>query len=154
MLSPWLESSVIEQTQLILNSYQHWMGETLIDRLADAAEEANLLFFAPFPVLSHGCQSDPILNYGNRSTLDLWETDWDELTQTPSRLTAEPTIQAERERFLRQVTENGYIDDYSGVRISRRGRRFYIENAVVWNLIDEAGAYCGQAATFREYRFI
>jgi len=42
----------------------------------------------------------------------------------------------------------GPVDDYSGIRISQSGRRFRIEQAIVWNLIDAAGHLCGQAATF------
>ncbi|MGL6039842.1 MAG: MEKHLA domain-containing protein, partial [Deefgea sp.] len=32
------------------------------------------------------------------------------------------------------------------------GRRFWIENATVWNLIDEVGIKHGQAALLREWR--
>ena len=48
----------------------------------------------------------------------------------------------------------GYIDDYSGVRISRTGRRFLIERATVWNLTDDRDQLCGQAATFHEWRYL
>jgi hypothetical protein len=40
------------------------------------------------------------------------------------------------------------VDDYSGVRVSKSGRRFRIERAIVWNLTDAAGTHCGQAASF------
>lgn len=55
----------------------------------------------------------------------------------------------QRAAFLAEVTANGYISNYRGIRISASGRRFYIKDAVVWNIVDETGQYCGQAATFR-----
>ena len=70
----------------------------------------------------------------------------------PSRYTAEAPDRAERARLLAQVAARGCIDDYAGVRIARTGRRFRIERATVWNLTDDQGRLCGQAAMFREWR--
>jgi hypothetical protein len=93
------------------------------------------------------------LSYGNLTALSLWEMDWETLTQTPSRETAEPVHQAQRAEFLRQVKERGFVDDYSGIRISRMGRRFQIKQATVWNVTDDHGLYLGQAATFSAWEF-
>jgi hypothetical protein len=71
----------------------------------------------------------------------------------PSRLTAEAPDRTERARLLAEVAARGFIDDYSGVRISRTGQRFRIERATVWNLSDDEGRRCGQAATFRTWRY-
>ena len=43
------------------------------------------------------------------------------LHRTPSRLTAEPVAREERARLLDEVTRNGFIANYAGVRISSRG---------------------------------
>jgi hypothetical protein len=112
------------------------------------------LFRAPIVVLSHGTESDPVLNFGNEAALRLWEMDWNAFTATPSRFTAEPMERAERDTFFRRVTEFGFVDNYTGIRISSSGRRFYIVNAVVWNLVDDEGRFAGQAAAFAEYRYI
>jgi hypothetical protein len=56
--------------------------------------------------------------------------------------------------LLEAVTRHGFIDDYRGVRVSQSGRRFLIENATVWNLLDEAGAPYGQAATFSVWKYV
>jgi hypothetical protein len=53
--------------------------------------------------------------------------------------------------LLERVRDHGFIDDYAGVRVSATGRRFRIERAVVWNLLDEAGRLHGQAATFAHW---
>lgn len=104
------------------------------------------LFDAPFALVSHGIEADPIFNFANRKALDIFGYTWESFTVLPSRLSAEPMAREERQYLLDQVTTKGYIDDYSGVRIASDGRRFRIVNAVVWNLLDEQGKHIGQAA--------
>ena len=115
---------------------------------------ARHIFHAPFVVLSHNTESDPVLNYANLAALTLFELDWDTLIRTPSRLTAEASLREERERLLQQVSDRGYIDDYSGIRVSHKGNRFRIEQATVWNLQDEQGQHTGQAAMFSQWKFL
>jgi len=142
----------VNQTQRLLASYRHWVGRELIERSRDPEEEARRLFEAPFVVVSGGAEADQILNYGNRTALDLWRMDWATFTRTPSRETAEPMHREERARLLERVRQFGYIDDYRGIRISSTGERFWIEGATVWNVMDENGGYAGQAATFSTWR--
>ncbi|NBU39578.1 MAG: MEKHLA domain-containing protein [Planctomycetia bacterium] len=92
-----------------------------------------------------------MLTYGNRAALDLWEMTAAEFRGTPSRLTAEPVHRDERARLLERTRRDGFVDDYRGIRISRTGRRFLIERAIVWNLTDTDGTLRGQAATFAEW---
>ncbi|WP_421705046.1 MEKHLA domain-containing protein [Aliiroseovarius sp.] len=68
------------------------------------------------------------------------------------RLTAEPDERAARAAMLASITERGFIDDYSGIRISTKGRRFYIDQAVIWTLRDTVGHKLGQAAAFAKTR--
>jgi hypothetical protein len=134
--------------QLLLDSFARLLGRELISRQGSAEAQAERLFQAPFVVVSHGTETDPILNYGNAAALALWEMDLATLTRTPSRLTAEPVHRDERARLLERTRRDGYVDDYAGIRISSTGRRFRIEQAIVWNLVDAAGIHRGQAATF------
>ncbi len=138
----------------LLASFSYWTTKNLIAPDLPPAEQARELFYAPFVVLSHNIAPDPILNYANRAGLRLFELSWDELTTRPSRLTAEPMHQDERALSLSRVTQQGYIDDYRGVRISKSGRRFFIDQATVSNLRDENGTHCGQAATFSRWRYV
>jgi hypothetical protein len=154
MQSYWQRESVIAQSVVMADSYRLCTGRELLPGARDPRELARGLFEAPFVVVSHGTEVDPVLNYGNSAALALWEMTWDELTRTPSRLTAEAPERAERERLLAAVTARGFIDDYSGVRISRSGRRFRITRATVWNLVAADGSPCGQAATFRDWEFL
>jgi hypothetical protein len=142
---------VVEQVQLLLDSFARLLGRDLIPRDGSPAEQAERLFRVPFVVVSHGTEADPLLNYGNAAALALWEFTPEELRRTPSRLTAEPVHRDERARLMERTRRDGYVDDYSGIRISTTGRRFRIERAIVWNLADAAGIPRGQAATFAHW---
>jgi hypothetical protein len=132
----------------LLESYRHWTGRDLLDATLSPVAQARALFEAPFALVSHNTDPDPIFNYANRTALDLFEMTWDEFTALPSRLSAEPIHRDERARLMAEVTAKGYIAHYSGIRISKTGKRFRIENAFVWNLLEEDGALYGQAALF------
>ena len=153
-MHPWHLHGWISHTQILLDSYRHWTGKELISRADSPEQQARQLFEAPFVVVSHGTQADPVLNYGNRIALDLWEMDIDTLRQTPSRLTAEPVHRDERARLLERTTRQGFVDDYQGIRVSRTGKRFRIDQATVWNLLDPQGQPYGQAATFSDWQFL
>jgi hypothetical protein len=109
---------------------------------------------APFALVSHGTESDPVFNYANRAALALFSTTWAAFTQMPSRLSAGTMEQVERARLLEQVSRDGYIDDYVGVRIGANGSRFMIRAATVWNLLDEADRPYGQAAMIQHWEII
>ncbi len=138
----------------LLVSLRRWTGRNLVEPGLTPKEQARRIFYAPYVVLSHNTKNDPILNYTNRAGLELFELSWQDLIVTPSRQTTEPVHRAERNRLLSDVANHGYIDDYRGVRISKNGRRFQIERATVWNLLDEQGAPYGQAATFSAWQFL
>jgi hypothetical protein len=148
MQMSWETEESLERVKIILESYQRLIGEPLLSVVGDTRETAAKLFHAPFVLVAHGIEPDPVLNYGNKAALELWEMDWEEFTRTPSRFTAEAPDREERARLLAEVTANGFIRNYSGVRVSKAGRRFRIERALVWNLFNGAGERCGQAATF------
>lgn len=150
----WQTESVIAHTACLARSYRRFTGRDLLPGLFNPLGLARNIFEAPFVVVSHGTETDPILNYGNRAALALWEMSWEELTRTPSQLTAEAPNREERARLLAEVTARGFIDDYSGVRISKNGRRFRIHRATVWNLITQTGEPCGQAAMFDRWEFL
>lgn len=153
---PWFQEEFLQHIQILLYSFNYWTGKTLLplDNHQSTKEIANLLFKADFVVVSHGCQSDPILNYGNQKALDLWKMDWQTFTSTPSRYTAEAMERSEREKLLAQAKSQGYISNYRGIRIAQNGDRFYIDQAIIWNVVDQEGKLWGQAATFRNWEAI
>ena len=150
----WQQPEIIIWSQVLLDSYEKFLGKQLIPRKSKSLTQAKDLFLADFVVLSHGAEVDPILNYGNQKALELWEMNWKKFTQTPSRLTAETIHQKQRRILLNQVNKEGFISNHQGVRISSKGQRFLIENAIIWNLNNGENQYCGQAATFSEYKYL
>jgi hypothetical protein len=151
IVPPKRDPALLQHVLRLLRSFRHWTGRGLIASSDPPEALADRLFFAPFVVISHGTEADPILNYGNREALRLWEMSWEAFTRTPSRLTAEAQNREERARLLAEVARKGWIDDYNGIRITGTGRRFRIEQARVWNLLDEDDRYCGQAAAFSRW---
>ena len=123
-MQPWYDPAVIRLASIILHSYETLLGSPLLHSAGSAQEQAQALFEAPFVLAAHGCESDPILNYGNRQALALWELEWEHFVRTPSSQPAEPVHRDARQAALEQVARQGYTEHYSGVRISHSGRRF------------------------------
>lgn len=138
---------------ILRHSLRHWTRKELVDPRLNDTEAAHFLFHAPFVVVSHDTRKDPVFNYANRTALNLFAMSWEEFTALPSRLSAEEPEREERERLLLEVSAHGYIGHYRGVRIGRHGRRFTIEDALVWNLRSPSGAPYGQAAMFERWKF-
>ncbi len=133
---------------LIATSHRRLIGRALVPSAADPAEA---LWQAPQAIVAHGTEADPQFFFGNRMALDRFEIGLEQFAGMPSRLSAEAMHRTERQALLERVARHGFIDDYSGVRVSATGRRFRVEQATVWNLIDEHGAIHGQAATFSRW---
>ncbi|QFZ92786.2 MEKHLA domain-containing protein [Synechococcus elongatus PCC 11802] len=153
-LQPWQTPEIQDWTQILLDSYEQCLGRSLIPRSGDRLQEAEALFKVPFVVVSHNGAADPLLNYGNQTALDLWELEWSQFCGLPSRLTAEPDERETRSQMLSDALAKGYIDNYSGVRVSSQGRRFRIDRAIIWTLRQPDGQACGQAATFTDWYFL
>jgi hypothetical protein len=134
---------------LLVGSYARLVGAPLIPQGKDAAW---LYHEAPFAVLAHGIERDPKFIYANAAAQACFEYSWEEFLDLPSRLSAEPTDRAERQALLDKVARDGFLSGYRGVRIAKSGRRFVIEDGIIWELIDGAGTRHGQAATFRTWR--
>jgi hypothetical protein len=141
------------QAKRIVNSYLTLIGESL-PGVAQSEEPEDALLCAPYAVLSHTAESDPKFNFGNYKALELFEFSMEEFIGMPSRLSAEPGLQEEREQVMREVKESGFTRGYRGVRISKSGRRFEIKNAAIWNLYDDEGRYVGQAAALFEWNYL
>lgn len=131
---------------LIAESFARLLGRPLA---AADGTPAEALWAAPLAIVAHGTEADPLFFFANRAALVRFETTLDAFVGMPSRLSAEAPLREERQALLARVTRHGFIDDYAGIRISARGTRFPIRDAVVWNLLDAAGRRHGQAAAFR-----
>ena len=141
----------LQRLGLIAASFERLLGRPLVSAVASVQTPDGLeaaLWNAPAVIVAHGTEPDPVFFYGNRRALELFEMDAEAFTRLPSRHSAEAPLREERARLLERVQRDGFIADYAGIRVSATGRRFRIEQAVVWNLIDAQGVCHGQAATF------
>jgi len=143
-----------EHTEILLSSFRHWTGRDLITTSSDIISNARTLFTSTTIVVSHGTEDDPIFNYGNASALELFELEWDDFTRMPSRKSADAVNRTQRANILNEVAKNGFSESYAGIRISASGRRFQIADAILWNLLDNEGRYCGQAACFDQWEYL
>lgn len=152
--SPWQQADIIRHSLRLINSYQHWTGQELCAAVSEPATIAYELFHASFALLSHGMEADPILNYGNQQALAAWEMSWQDFTRMPSRQTAEPSERQGRAQILNQATQQGYIHNAQVIRISQTGRRFKIEDVELWDVLNQQGQRCGQAARFSQWQWL
>ncbi|MEU0969999.1 MEKHLA domain-containing protein [Streptomyces sp. NPDC005917] len=138
---------------LLLSSHERLTGTTLCpSAFPDADEAARWLYeSAPFGLLAHDTGPDPVFVYANKTAQKCFEYSWEEFIGLPSRRSAGTDAQGDREAFVRSVAERGYATGYRGLRIARSGRRFWIQDVTMWNLLGANGTYHGQAAVFRSW---
>jgi len=148
--SPIATNEARQRLDLVYGSFHRLTGRYLVAPKPDL-DLWEATWAAPRVIVAHGTEEDPIFFYGNQLALSLFELDFAAFTQLPSRYSAEAMLREKREAVLDQVRKHGYVDDYSGVRISSSGRRFRIEQTTIWDVLDEAGKRHGQAATFERW---
>ncbi len=156
MHTPWDEiktPELIAHSQLITESYSALLKEEIIPQSESAEEAAYMLYHSDAVVLSHDGASDPCFTYANITAQKLWEYNWHEFQGLPSKYSAEADQREVREALLDEVTKNGFIKNYKGIRVSKSKKRFYIENVAVWNLLAN-NKKVGQAATFTSWKFL
>lgn len=136
----------ISLISLLTESFTKNTGARLVPAGLTGTSAAQWLYHAPFGLLVHNAAPDPHFIYANLTAQRLFEYDWDEFVGMPSRLSAEREDRDQRQVFMQAVFERGYASGYQGMRVAKSGRRFWIQDATVWNLTDGDGVRHGQAA--------
>ena len=137
---------------LLVGSYRRLLGAEPVF-LANPPHTAQRLYEnAAVAVLAHSTEAVPRFIYANRAAQDCFEYDWDELVGLRSHLSADDADRAERQRLLDAVARDGFATDYRGLRIAKSGRRFWIEDGILWQLRDARGRLAGVAASFSQWR--
>ena len=150
--TPWEDvqsPDIQKQTDLILSSYEKLLAKKLFE-----TNDAKSLYEADFIVLSHDGKEDPCFTYANLASQELWKINWQAFIGLPSKYSAEPGEREGRDKLLKGVQENGFAEDCTAIRVDSEGRRFFIENLAVWNLLDADGNRIGQAATYQDWRYL
>jgi hypothetical protein len=136
--------------QLLAESYERFVGKPLAG--GTPGQVARWLYEdAPFGLLAHDTADDPRFTYANLVAQQCFELGWTEFTGMPSRLSAEPDRQENRDRLLAAVRDHGFVEGYRGQWIAKSGRRFWIEDVTMWNLVDDGGVRRGHAALFARH---
>jgi MEKHLA domain len=138
---------------IMISSHLRYVGRDLYPPAWTSYGEAAKWLYeeAPFGLLAHDTGGDPLFVYANMTAQRCFEYGWDEFVGLASRLSAEPDGQEDREALLHAVAEHHFADGYRGMRVAKSGRRFWIEDVTMWDLVDASGTPCGQAAVFRKW---
>jgi hypothetical protein len=150
---------IIQQSTAILTCFEITTGQCLRARLGISMQAENevlakCLFEAPAAILSHDVVSengkrDNVYNYANKAALTVFERSFEEQTQLASSKSAESNSsrQENRNSLLAQCLAKGSVV-FSTQRTSATGKTVELNNAILFNLFDEAGVYAGQAVVF------
>ncbi|MDN3029666.1 MEKHLA domain-containing protein [Streptomyces sp. S.PB5] len=138
---------------LLLDSHRRVVGTELCppEWSDDAEAAAWLQDKAPFGLLAHDLSADPEFAYANHIAQHCFGYTWEEFIGLPSRLSAAPDGQSDRNAFVEAVNLRGFADGYRGCRVRKDGSHFWIEHVTMWDLIDTDGTRHGQAAVFRAW---
>lgn len=139
-----MEQSAGTRLTLLADSFRRLTGRELAPDIwsADAA------------ILAHGTEDPPLFFYGNARTLKLFKLPAADFLGRPSYTSAEPAHREERARMFARLEADNVVSDYAGVRVAADGTRFRISDAVIWNLVDDAGVRHGQAAWFERWEMV
>ncbi|ASB50722.1 MEKHLA domain-containing protein [Alkalitalea saponilacus] len=152
---PSSENGYLEDyVYLITSSLRKLTNIEIVDFSLDLEQQAKQAFNSDYVLLAHNGTNEPVFNYANQAALSLFEMSWEEFTNMLSKYSAESDQREKREKLLADVAKNGYSKNYSGIRISKTGRRFEIRNAIIWNIYDSENNRIGQAAVFKEYDYL
>lgn len=145
---------------LLKASYEKFVGQALVkdeslegERLVQALYDHEAVILSDRYKQPHPTQG-PKFCFANAAAQKLFGYNWDEFSKTPSSRSAEPEAQENRIKLLERANKNGFIDDYSGIRIDKNGKRFQIENVILWNVCNSRGQKLGQAAMFKDFKFL
>jgi len=141
----------MEWRQIIENvdrSFYHLTGRILSTPPGLPDRVAWLHESAPFSLVVHSADKDPVFLYLNNTGLNSFKYPVEEVLGYPSRFSAREEDRSEREVLLQRVSTAGIADSYNGVRVDKYGTPFSIFGGIVWQLFREDKTVWGQAALF------
>lgn len=103
-----------------------------------------------YVLITHGTEADPIYNFGNNAALAAFFRSWESLVAMPSAQSVVLRSIDEEMRIIlmKKVTDDGFVEGASGIRVRDDGAYIKLVDAIVWNCHDKSGAKIGQAAFF------
>ncbi|MBC1501232.1 MEKHLA domain-containing protein [Listeria weihenstephanensis] len=141
------EDERYQMLRLIEQSYEHWTRKKL--PTPSIMEEERLRWLdeqSPYGLLVQNNNEEPLFIYANKQAQIIFGYSLEEFLSTPSRKSAPPQMQRDRECLLEKVTTQGILMGYHGTRVDKQGMLFEIKNGMIWNLISKSGETIGMAA--------
>ncbi|GAA3103402.1 MEKHLA domain-containing protein [Rhizobium viscosum] len=148
MTSRDLNPNDLEFFELLVGSFRRVVGRELLEK--NRGPEW-LYGNAPFAIVAHNADAEPVFVYANATAQRRFGYSWSEFTRLKARLSTGPDERGERARLLDAITRNGFMTDYCGLRVTKSGSRFRVEDGIVWQLKDRRGVGHGQAAMFSKW---
>lgn len=151
---PYEDGDIILHSLSVIDSYFRATGKPIFPPEANVeiASAAKSLFEAPFVLVSHGTEEDPIFNYGNANALKVFEADWEALMRTPSRAVA-PEEQLAARAALLDGAGQGVVELKGLVQQSLKGRMILLKEGISWTLKNLEGETFGQAVLCRDWAY-
>jgi hypothetical protein len=134
---------LIKHLEIIKNSYSELVGEAL--PLNESLNLIEAFDDCIYPIASHDNSPEPLFNYANKAALKLFKMSLHDMIGMPSKASALSVNQHERSLFLKEVSLKGFIKHYQGQRVASDHSTFHIQDATVWNLINQDKKFYGQA---------
>jgi hypothetical protein len=146
---------MISHVSLLDRSLKHLTGRGVYERMGVQPSSPKGIYNTVclnerFVLISHGTEANPIYNFGNVAALQAFVRSWDNL-MIPSAESVVLRSQDEtlRNELMQKVTDNGFVEGASGIRVRGDGKFIKLVDAVVWNCYDnDNSTYIGQAAFF------
>lgn len=140
-----MQESAGERLALLGTSFARLTGRALCE---------GELWGAKMAVVAHDTSDPPRFFYGNRAALALFRMSATQFIGLPSYNSAEPALREERAAMFVKLEADDVVTGYTGIRVAADSTRFRIKDAVIWNLVDEAGARHGQAAAIDDWSYV
>lgn len=125
-----------------------WIQSKLSSHASSPETAKQLHYNQRFGVLSHGTQPDPIYNYGNIASLELFEQTLENLCKTPSRYSTIPELMEDRSNLIEDIETQGYGLIDKAIRVSAKGNLFLIHQILVWTVFSDDNERLGLAAIY------
>lgn len=161
---------------LLDRSLRNLTGRGITDRVGSSNDDDDicaLLTSSRYALYSHGVLKPemidgPVNNFANFGALATFGVTYKQFVQIPSSRIAPPgfhqiqlcqtleALELGTSRIAAEGTQQrgvgGFIEGYCGMRnrldLQHQGFTFRINDAVLWNIFDDEGKYCGQATFF------
>ena len=134
--------SIKDHVSILDNSLRKLTGKGIRERIGlDEKENGDIYkdfcMDERFVIVSHGTEDDPIYNFSNVAGMEAFVRSWDEFIELPSRLSVVLQTKDEESRIqlMRKVTDDGFVEGASGIRVRGDGQFIKLVDAVVRDLL-------------------